>query len=296
MKKPDLAHRNYVDSYGYLLEASRPWGEPEERDDRKGDAVANTTMAAITYREQRFIHAPWNNFTGFLLGGKWNPIRHPNTPRRWDFSRDHTVWFVIWLRYFFPSYLSAASRIPWKVSEKHSALGIWLWLKLMGRGRWVDYFAYWAVHGAVMRFNNRWNRFLRARALITSVHYSRFKKTEPEVMNKRELFARKNSVPAYSFDTQAFMVHCMKDGWFKSRLKKRVIPLVEKTNYLVRRLMDDTFHPWEMIEVENYTGMDSNRWARRLDATTDIVMSPLVGPQPEYNINVDILHADLSWE
>ena len=97
-------------------------------------------------------------------------------------------------------------------------------------------------------------------------------------------------------DTQAFMIKCLPDGWFKNRLKKRMLPLVERSNWLIRKLMDDVFTSYEKDAAEKYQGMDSFRWARRMDKTTDIDLFPLEGPQPEYNMDVDVLKADLNWQ
>ena len=88
-------HRNFVDKYGYMLEWSRGDG-----DNGMGDAVARTVLAAIIYRKAFFIDAIYMNFLSFLNADSWHPMRHIETPRTKDFSRDHTIWFVIWLYYF----------------------------------------------------------------------------------------------------------------------------------------------------------------------------------------------------
>lgn len=85
------------------------------------------------------------------------------------------------------------------------------------------------------------------------------------------------------------MVKCLPEGWFKNRLKKRVIALVEPTNWFVRKLMDDRFYFYEMGAIVKYEGMDAWRWGRRLDVTTDIDMFALEGPQSPYNMDVDAL-------
>ena len=283
-----MKHRNFVDKYGYMLEWSRGEG-----DNGKGDAVARTVIAAIIYRKNKvFDDAIWNSFWHFIHGGLWRPIRHIETPRTEDFSRDHTIWFIIWLCYFGDPQI--ALRIPWKISEKFKqTLDMWLWIRAITKDRWIDRFAYWAVASVVMRFNNRLNRFLRWRAGITSISYKVFKVTPKDQLTKKELFARKHSAPGYIMDTQAFMIHCLSDGWFKNRLKKRMIPLVEWNNWLIRKLMDDEISWPEEYEMDNYTGMDGWRCGRRMDKTTSIEMNALSGIQPEYNMDVDVLHANL---
>jgi len=283
-------HRFYVDKYGYMLETSRAW---ENGDDGKGDAVARTVLAAIIYREQRFIDIIWFSFQRFLFQDIWKPERHIEDPRTEDFSRDHTIWFVIWLCYFCPEAIQRALTIPWKISEKfNQSIDMWLWIRAVARERWIDKLLYWTVASIIMRFNNRWNRWLRNRAGIESVSYKDFKATPESELNKEELFARKHSASGYIMDTQAFMIHCLQDGWFKDRLRKLMIPLVEKSNYLIRQLMNDEFNWTELSIIKNYSGMDGFRWSRRLDKTTDIDLNPLTGDQPPYNMDVDVLNAN----
>ncbi len=297
MNKQDVKHRYYKDSYGFLLETSRPWEYPKL--DGRGDAVARTVMAAIVYRDD-FIGAIYKSFKSFIEGGEWIPVRHPECPRTEDFSRDHTIWFIIFLKYFYPEDIKCILRIPWKISEKHSQLGMWAWTRVMGKNRWWDRLVYWAVTSIVLRVNNRWNRLLRGMAGIHSVYWHNFKGTPWDELNRKEKFARKHSAPGYIMDTQAFMIHCLKDGWFKNRLKKRMLPLVEKSNYLVRTLMQDEFGWIENFPcvdyMQDYTGMDGWRWGRRLDKTTGIDLYPLSGPQPPYNMDLDAMKADFNFE
>jgi len=285
-------HRNYVDTYGYMLEKSRE----QDGDDGRGDAVARTVLAAIIYREQRFIDAIMYNFVPFLDIYRWMPIRHIEDRRSEDFSRDHTIWFVIWLRYFFPKKIYLCMLIPKRISEKfRQSWDMPFWFRALAKDRWIDNFLYWAIVSIMLRCINRWNRGLRWRANIVSKHYKSFKATPANELNKKELFARKYCVPSYSMDTQAFMIKCLSDSWFKRRLKKRILPLVEKTNWHVRLLMDDVFTPYEAKQVVLYSGMDSNRMARRMDKTTDIDIDALYGPQPPYNMDVDFLKCNMDY-
>jgi len=287
-----VQHRFYKDSYGFLLERSRYNG-----DSGRGDAIAKTVLAAITYREKDFIDAIEFNFAYFLADYQWIPQRHPEDPRIEDFSRDHTVWFVIWLRYFLPEELYQALRIPKQISEKFKqSFDMPFWIRSIARGWWIDKALYWIVCSIMLRFNDWWNRRLRKKAGIISVPYTEFKCTKEEELSKKELYARKHSVPSYIMDTQAFMIKCLDDGWFKDRLKKRMIPLVEPDNWLVRMLMDDVFTAQEKAEIRAYTGMDALRWSRRMDKTTDIDMFQLIGPQPPWNMDVDLLHSNLDWQ
>ena len=75
-----------------------------------------------------------------------------------------------------------------------------------------------------------------------------------------------------------------------------MIGSVEKSNYLIRKLMNGVFWWDEIDKIKSYTGMDALRWARRLDKTTDIDLFPQIGPQPEYNLDIDLLEANLDWK
>ena len=151
-----------------------------------------------------------------------------------------------------------------------------------------------------MRFVAWWNNRIYREYGVYSVDYKDFKAyghpgawedfTEETVEIIRDI-----TFPSYSFDIQAFMVKCLDDGWIKNRLKKRVIALVEPTNWMIRKLMDDTFTPEEETEIANYTGLDGWRWGRRMDVTTGVDRFPLEGPQPEYNMDVDVLHCNLNF-
>ena len=284
-----MKHRFYVDNYGYMLEKSRSW----DSGDGKGDAVARTVLAAIIYREQKFIDIIRFIFQRFIFQDIWEPERHIEDPRTEDFSRDHTIWFVIWLCYFCPVAIKQSMKIPWKISEKfNQSIDMWLWIRAIARKRWINKLLYWAVASIIMGFNNLRNRWLRNRADIESVYYKDFKATPESELNKEELFARKHSAPGYIMDTQAFMIHCLPDGWFKEKLKKRMVPLVERSNYLIRQLMNDEFNWTELSIIKSYSGMDGFRWSRRLDKTTDIDLNPLTGDQPPYNMDVDVLNAN----
>jgi len=273
-----------------MLESSRyPGG-----DDGRGDSIARTVLAAICYKNQvnEFSKAIWKSFKYFIHGEKWYPVRHPEDQRTEDFSRDHTTWFVIWLRLFLPLQLSCSLDIPFKISDKfNQSIDQYLWIRAIVKKKWIYKFLHWAITSIWMRFTNRWNRLLRSQAGIKSVSYLDFKATPESELSPDELTARKSSVPSYSFDTLAFMIYCLDEGWYKKRLEKLMIPLVEDSNYLIRKLMNDDFTDIELNEIESYTGMDCYRWARRMDKTTDIDLFPLSGPQPEYNIDVDILKA-----
>lgn len=284
------AHRFFDDTFGFMRQKSRPGAEV--KDDGRGDSVGLTVRAAIIYREKRFIYSLWSIFNDFIYCDIWNPRRHPNDTRK-DFSRDHTVWFIIWLIYFFPEHLHRALKIPWRISEKHTQRGIYLWIRAVARGRWCDRLIYWAVTGLILRFDNLWNKWLRRRAGIVSVDYKQFKATPYDQLSNREKFARKYSIPDYSFEIQAFMIRCLKDGWFKERFKKRLLPCIEKTNWHVRKVLDDEFTAAEKLQIENYTGMDGLRAARYLCRITKVELNALSGPQPEYNMDVDYLHANL---
>ena len=165
---------------------------------------------------------------------------------------------------------------------------MWLWIRAI-RGARIANLLYWVVAGLYLRFVAWWNDLLRKRAGIVSVDYKDFTVTPDEDLTTRELFAREKSFPSYSFDIQAFMVWSLSETWFKRRLEKRVIALVEPTNWLVRKLMRDRFTSEEMEEIKNYTGMDGWRWGRRLDKTSRAERYPLEGPQPPYNMDIDAL-------
>ena len=220
-------------------------------------------------------------------------MRHPEEPRTEDFSRDHTIWFIIWLKYF--DDVNLALKIPKQVSDKFRlTIDQRPWIKAITKDRWIDNFTYWAIASTIMLFNADWNSLLRWIANIKSVSYKDFQVTSTKDLSVLEWIARKCSPPAYSLDLQAFMIHCMSDRWFKSRLEKCVIALVAPTNWHIRLLMRDIL-PLEYLEIQQYTGMDTERMGRRMDKTTDIEMNALHGPQPPYNMDVDLLHANLNY-
>lgn len=289
-------HRFYKDKYSFMRERSRDW--EEKQDDGAGNAVGRTVLAAIIYRENDFRNAIRLHFNNFLNYGIWNPKRHPDCLVNNDFSRDHTVWFVIWLKYF--TNIHIALKIPYRISEKFvCGVHVWLWIRAVAKDRWWNNFIHWLLCEVWLTIVGLWDSWLIRRAGIKSVHYKDFKKVNDEDLNNRELFACNNlMMPGYAVETLAWMVHCLDDGWFKNRLRKKVIPLVEKSNWLVRILMDNysLFNIDEIREIDQYTGMDGYRWSRRLDKTTNVDLYPLEGEQPPYNMDVDVLKADLEWE
>jgi len=286
----NVQHRNFVDHFGYMLETSRS----ASGDNGRGDCVARTVLAAIIYQEPRFIDAIVPNFNTFMVLEIWKPFRHPEDTRFEDFSRDHTIWFVIWLKYFHPDKIDLCLKIPKRISPKFKqSLDMPFWFRALAKNRWIDNFLYWVIAGLLIRFASNWNRLLRWQAGIVSEDYRLFKATPEVNLNRRERFARKNSIPSYTADTQAFMVKCLSDGWFKHRLTKRVLSLIEKTNYHIRLLIDDVFTIEEFREIQHYTGMDGLRMSRRMDKTTDIDLNALSGPQPPYNMDVDFLKCNM---
>ena len=291
-----ITHRFYKDHLGYLLEYSRPYDK--DPDDNRGDSAGNTAQAGIVYG-QPFIHTIAKHFEDFLDGGPWAPIRHPEDPREEDFSRDHTVWFVIWMRYFYPEYLKEALRIPKKISkEARRGLHIFLWIRALNNRPGYN-LLHWLVAGLWLRGAKWWNNYLFRRAGLETYDYKVFKSIPDDKLlpiDKKAWQARKWSLPSYSIHTLAWQIKCLKPGWFKNRLKKRVLKLAEKENWLIRMLMDDVFSSAEKEKIEMYTGMDAYRWARRMDRTCDIEINALQGPQPPYNMDVDVLHINLDWE
>jgi len=284
-------HRNYKDSLGFMLERSR-W---EGGDNGRGDSVGRTVRAAIIYGGA-FVDSIFWSFYGFLSGGPWRPKRHPEEPRTEDFSRDHTVWFVVWLKFFHPELLHRVLKIPWRVSKKFSqTIDMWLWIRALANTR-IANLLYWVVAGLYLRFVAWWNDMMYRKYGIYSVDYKDFvafgnmgseERWGISVRDRNR--CKKWTFPAYSFDIQAFMVWSLSETWFKRRLEKRVIALVEPTNWLVRKLMRDRFTSEEMEEIKNYTGMDGWRWGVRLNAITGVDRYPLEGPQPPYNMDIDAL-------
>lgn len=280
-----------------MLARSR-WGG----DNGRGDSVGRTVRAALIYREKDFIQSIFKSFYGFLTGGPWRPKRHPEDPRTEDFSRDHTVWFVVWLKHFHPELLHLARKIPCRISTKFTqTIDMWLWIRAICKSR-IAIFLYWIVGGIYMRFVAWWNNRIYKKYGVYSVDYKDFVvyNTDDPDSEKRwgispedVLRVRKRVFPSYSFDIQAFMVWSLEESWFKRRLERRVIALVEPTNWLIRKLMRDRFTSEEMEEMKNYTGMDGWRWGGRLDVTRDGDPRALEGPQPEWNMDVDCLRVPL---
>jgi len=288
-------HRNFVDDYGFMLETSRSWGTGDGR----GDSVGRTVRAGIIYREPKFFHAIWEHFGDFILAHNWDPRRHPEIAEE-GFSRDHTVWLVVWLKYFYESWIHIALYIPKQIAPNvKMTIDIKWWIRSIARGRWTDKIMYWIIGGTYMRFVAWWNNKIYHTYGVYSVDYKDFRAygnqgiwgdfTPEDVKVIRDLV-----FPSYSFDIQAFMVKCLDDGWIKNRLKKRVIALVEPTNWMIRKLMDDTFNLEDIKAINEYTGLDGWRWGRRMDVTTGVDRFPLEGPQPEYNMDVDVLHCNLN--
>lgn len=286
-----VKHRFFKDILGFLLETSHPWAG--RKDDGRGDAIARTVLAAIVYGEKIFIQAVETCFHSFIRFGQWAPMRHPEDPRTEDFSRDHTVWFVIWLRYFHPEWLQKALQIPWRISQK-AKMGphIWLWIRAVAKKIWFWNFLHWLLCEVWLTTMRIWDDFLLRRAGIVSQDYRDFKPTPEDQLSRKELQARKWIFPSYAIDTLAMQVKCLPEGWFRERLKNKVIALVEPTNWYVRKLMDDAFTNDEVYAIKSYTGMDAFRGARRLDKTCNIPINALSGPQPEYNMDIDVLQAD----
>ena len=152
-------HRNYKDNWNFMREISRDWANG---DDGRGDAVGRTVRAGIIYREEDVIEAISYHFIKFINGGKWDPRRHPELKEE-GFSRDHTVWFVIWLRYFDEDSLHRALHIPYRICKGVYQRDVWLWIRAVARRWWIDKLIYWDVAGIVIRFTDFWNNWLYRR-------------------------------------------------------------------------------------------------------------------------------------
>jgi len=282
-------HRCFKDEHGFLLETSRPWSG--NKDDGRGDAVGRTVLAAIAYGEKDFIDAFQSCFW-IDINGRWQGIRHPEVTERKDLSRDHTFWWVLGLKYFNPTNLWKTLKIPWRISTKFKqTIDLWLWIRAVARGGWFWRFAYWVVGGAVFRV------YLRAIQLAVlvggfkTVPYKEFKATSVVDLTKRQRWGRKimQICPSYTVHQLAWMLTCLPEGWFKRRMQKLVLRMVEPTNYLIRLLCNDTLNDYEWVASKYYTGVDGCRWNRRMDESTNIDLYALSGSQPEYNLDVDIL-------
>ena len=263
----------------------------ENPDDGRGDAVGHTVKAAITYGEKDFIDAFQRCF-GVDGRGRWWGERHPDVDRD-DLSRDHCVWWVLGLKYFSPSDLWMTLKMPWRISKKFTqSIDMWLWIRVLARGGWFWRFSHWLITGIFLRFALRCIQLAIKVGEFETKPYKEFRATPVSELTKRQRWGRKimKVFPSYSVHSKAWQLTCLKDGWFKRRLQKLVIRMVEPTNYVVRSLCGHVLTDWEWVDANYFTGTDAYRWSRRLDESTTIDLFPLEGPQDNpYNMEVDIL-------
>ncbi len=283
-------HRFFKDEHGFLLCTSREWMQPP--DHGRGDAVGRTVLAAITYGEKDFIDA-FQGCCWIDAFGRWHAIRHPEETHRNDFSRDHLLYWVVGLKYINPFNLPTALKVPWRISSKFTqTIDMWLWIRAVARKTWIWTFLYWAVAGTFFRFARMCIRLACRIGEFKTVPYTQFKATPVKELTKNQAIARKimKIMPSYTVHQTCWALSCLRDSWFKRRLQKLVLGMVEPSNYLCRVLLGDTLNYHEYVDADYYSGLDAYRWSGRLDESGSTDKYPLEGAeQPPYNLDVDIL-------
>jgi len=281
-------HRNYKDEHGFMLETSRDW--VVNPDNGMGDAVGRTVMAAIAYDEADFVNAFQSCFW-WDTEDNWYGMRHINSERD-DMSRDHVAYWMVGLHYFNPESTWCAMNVPKRISWKFKqTLDMRLFANVIGRGKKLDVFKYWAWTGFVMRLYSAAIKLACKVGKFKTVHYKDFRATRKDELTRRQRWGRSimSFCPGYTVYQLAWMTTCLKDTWYRERLQKRVLSLIEPTNYLIRMLMGDHFSAEDRKEIENWSGTDANRWGARLDESTSVDLFPLTGEQPPYNLESDLL-------
>lgn len=270
----------YVDKYNMMLTQS----------DGKGDSVGRTALAFIAYKWWVFLGAVYSCFEWGADCHKEieKPYfifrRHPEWNKN-DMSRDHLSYALIMYKYAKRKnmVIHICKHLRWKISNKYNmTLDLWLWTRALYSKFWLFIFVnFQCLHMSIMSL---WNCIIM-QIMKVSPEYTE-QKWDLNITRNRTYSQKKLSkwlFPAYAIHNLAWQLYVLdRKPWL---LRKIVLTMTGKTNYLVRLLLGGKVTKEQVCGYQSMTGY---RWSTRLDETNDRHVE-LLPPQEANDLEKDLL-------
>jgi len=225
------------------------------------------------------------NFDAFRAWGDWRFIegvrdcfiqknglikfkfqRHPAHKTN-DMSRDHVSYALILFAYThqWVDFFKLAGKLEWRISEKHTMRGLWLWVKGFQHPIWR--FLFYVAKVFEMSAMLIWNRSLRVIARVKPERTQ--EEWDSETVHNRtkiQIWAGKKVFPAYALHNFAWQLNVLPDCFGKWLLKKIGLLMAGRTNYVIRHLFGGKINMEDAIKYKSMTG---GRWTTELSELTD---------------------------
>jgi len=219
------------------------------------NSIANNLDAYIGWGDPRFIEGDRECFKNGLQ-------RHPAHVTN-DMSRDHVSYALILFAYIkqWVDFFKLAGKLEWRLSDKHTMRGLWLWV--MGFYHPVWRFLFYIAKVFEMSGMLIWNRSLR---IIARVKPERTQdEWNPDTVKNRtkiQVWAGKKVFPAYALHNFAWQLYVLPDCFGKWILKKIGLLMAGRTNHVIRHLFGGNVN---MEDALKYKSMTGGRWTTTLD-------------------------------
>lgn len=252
----------YVDhQYHMMLQINQLWDSTG--DNGKGDSIGRTFEAYYTYSDKRFVTAIkscWvkiNTKTGYYYQGYRFPTHDDKT-----LSRDHylnTILTLIASGHTETEIKEFVTHVNWKLSEKYNqTLDLWLWSRAAA-GIWYAKILSPVIDIALLSINVLCQKFCYAIAPFKpELSQEEFCSTPKPVKTKWLKIVGTALFPSYTMTQMAWKINFSKKSISKSILKWLLLKIVNKHNYVVKLLLDDSTVTKE--QVYSYKPMLGGRW------------------------------------
>ena len=269
--KEVTSSNNYIDPSTKMM-FCKNYNWDTHGDNGKGDSIGRTFEAYYTYKDPGLVDAIMNCWVlkkdkrgkSYLQG--YRSPDHSDT----DMSRDHLFNTVLTLIASGESKADIRQFVEltrWKISDKYNyTLDLWLWTRMVSGVWWAKILSP-MVDILLMSFNVIWNKLIYKLAPFneepTQAEYDKFyiesKGQMSVVQTKRLKMFGKVLFPSYTMLQYAWRLHYSDDTFSNRLLKRMLLKIANKNNYLVRMLLDDKDFPTRE-EVSSYRSMKGGRW------------------------------------
>ena len=253
----------YVDKkHNMMLHVNFGW-DPTG-DFGKGDSIGRTFEAYYTYKDERFlegIKSCWvkvKKGNGYYYQGYRYPTHDDN-----DISRDHlfnTVLTLIASGYSEEQLKEFVTNVPFNISKKYNqTIDLWLWMRAVS-GIWWAKLLSPIIEISLMAFTVLWQKLLyKIGGFKEESSQDEFMASKKYEKTKWEKTVSSLLYPSYTMTQYAWRLNFMKDSLYTKIMKKMLLKIANKHNYVVRLLLDDTSKPTQE-HVYSYKSMMGGRW------------------------------------
>jgi len=277
------------------------WGP--EGDFGKGDSIGRTFEAYYAYGDKRFVDAVKSCWVKVDDGnGKYHyqGYRFP-THDDDDMSRDHvfnTVLILIASGHTKEQIKEFVTHIPFRISKKYmQTVDLWLWMRAVS-GIWWAKILSPIVEIPLMFFTALWQKIVyKLGSFNQEMSQDEFEIEKPiYIRTKKDKKYSNLLFPSYTMYQYAWKLHYSPDNFTTKILKRIMLTIANKHNYIIRILLDDKNKPTKE-QVYSYKAMLGGRWDGIMNPQINDRDLHIITPQKYTNYNellkANVLDVDL---